>query len=144
MLTLCGLSFLSSLCESFLSSVEFHAFSWGDNRLWCDHQVLYSLWVCIFHMSPVSFTVCALHFEAGQILHYTYLTDLSLNEQDDQVLTGAHRPVGFRFSGELQLSVVWKKSYDYLIKLEVGSSSVYAPQHQFLCRGRWHRVIFLL
>ena len=61
----------------------------------------------------------AIHFEAGNIYHYSYVTEIALNEANEQSYEGAHRSVGFRFSGELSLSVVWKKTYDYLIRLDV-------------------------
>lgn len=51
------------------------------------------------------------------------MTDVSINEANEQNYNGAHKPVGFRFSGDLKLSAVWKKGYDYLMKLEVSVDS---------------------
>lgn len=64
-------------------------------------------------------TACAVHFDAGDVYHYSYVTEASLNGANEQNPNGAYKSVGFRLSGDLKLSVVWKKSYDYLMKLEV-------------------------
>lgn len=65
------------------------------------------------------FVVCAIHFEAGSIYHYQYVTDLSMNKAQKQSHDTAKNPVGFQVVADLKLSVVWKKSYDYLMRLEV-------------------------
>lgn len=75
----------------------------------------------IYFVSMHLFVACAIHFEVGNVHHYTYTTEVSLNEANEENYEGAHRPVGFRLSGDLRLSVVWKKTYDYLIKLDVGN-----------------------
>lgn len=65
--------------------------------------------------------MCAIHFEAGSIYHYQYVTDLSMNKAQTQSHDTVKRPVGLRVTADLKLSVVWKKSYDYLMRLEVST-----------------------
>lgn len=77
--------------------------------------------------------VCAVHFDAGSVYHYSYITDLSLNEANEQNYNGAHRPVGFRVSADLKLTVVWKKSYDYLLRLDVSYGCIFIQVLGSLC-----------
>ncbi|XP_067931798.1 microsomal triglyceride transfer protein large subunit-like [Watersipora subatra] len=73
-----------------------------------------------------SSATCAIHFDAGKIYNYHYTTDVSLNEANDQKGEGAHRAVGYSLEAELKLSVVWKKSYDYLFRLDVVKSTLHS------------------
>lgn len=152
-----GMHFYVDKLNLYLGVAKFNPFTWGNIPLWSA-----SLFASNQVISPnagrgAPVAASSFGYSVGKAYQYVYSTRTSLNEPLSTAKAGAsvsYKDVGFQFTGTVELSPIWSKGSQSLVKLMVSNHhglseccSVLPQDHdgicKFFCVVSWFRYLIL-